>query len=686
MQARRFALGPVSFCLQEDEGLQLLEIAGYSGAAFADWNRRLFSFRCDGRSLDGRDIVCKDVLREGDMLRFRMEAGDSLEILSEWRHDPETGVISRRDRLRNTGTSCRTLERYFAEFPLLAGEYDGYWQRSLWCSENCGSWQSLSHAGDVVLSAISGRVSEGNTPFLALRDNYAANAVAFHLVPCGNWNIRIHQESSGGALPTLFAGFGQADGDLAYPLAPGEAWESPEVLVQSLPDRGESGGAAMLHRHLLKHCCAPYRPAPVLYNTWLDRYSRLELDRLRRQLAAARRIGCEAFVVDYGWFEDHDYFLRLGRWREKAGSPFDGKLAKFADEVRDAGLQFGIWIESEFFHECTPEIAEHPEWFAHCRQNCWRLRLENPEAAGYFRDSIIEIIEKYHPEYIKNDMNHSQERDDGGSELSAYTQALHRLWSELRQRFPQICFESCSSGGMRAGIEMLRDYDVFFISDNANPVAMLKISQGLMLRLPPGRCLHWMVASPLDPRTAPCFGPESPRVLQPESGTWDAAATADFDFAMLAAMNGGSLGFSGDLDGLGESLQAAMVPYVEFQKQYRKSIARCIGWNLAPRKNAEHLATWMAFQYHDLQADRHFIYAFHLVRSGDGIRRFHLHGISPERKYLLRRIFPAAMANREIVDGSALRHDALRVAFQLDPQGGWRGMMFLLEALPWRPQ
>ncbi|MBS1455415.1 MAG: alpha-galactosidase, partial [Lentisphaeria bacterium] len=494
----RFVLGPLVFCIQEDEKLQLQEIAGYSGAAFSDWNRRLFSLRCDGHSLDGRDIICQEAQTGDDTLLFRLEAGNGMEILSMWSYDAETGVVSRRDSLHNTAVSCRMLERYFAEFPLLAGEYEGFWQRSFWCNENKGSWQSLAHAGDVVLSAFSGRVSEGNTPFLVLRDNYAMNAVAFHLIPCGNWNIRVRQESSGGTLPTLFAGFGQAADDFAFSLAPGETWESPEILIQPLPDRSATGGSAALHRYLLKHCCVPYRPAPVLYNTWLDRYRHLKPDRLRRQLAVARRIGCEAFVVDYGWIEEHNYFLRVGKWREKQGEAFDGKLAEYAEEVRHAGLQFGIWIEAEFFHESTPEIAEHPEWFARCRQNCWRLRLENPEAAAYFRDSIIEIIEKYHPTYIKNDMNHSQERDDDGSELAVYTRALHRIWSDLRRRFPEICFESCSSGGMRAGIEMLQDYDTYFISDNANSVDMLQIAQGMMLRLLPGRCSHWMVAAPLD--------------------------------------------------------------------------------------------------------------------------------------------------------------------------------------------
>ena len=201
----------------------------------------------------------------------------------------------------------------------------------------------------------------------------------------------------------------------------------------------------------------------------------------------------------------------------------------------------------------------------------------------------------------------------------------------------------------------------------------------MMLRLLPGRCSHWMVAAPLDSRTAPCFEQESLRILQPMFGTWDNAIAVDFNFAMLAAMNGGNLGFSGDLAGLSTELQSAMIPYVEFQKQYRDSIARCAGYNLTPRETAERLATWMAFQYHDMQDDRHFVYAFHLVRFGDGIRRFRLHEIYPEKKYFLRKVFPAASAAEEIVDGAILQHAGLRIDFRFDPQGGWRGMLFVLE-------
>ncbi len=668
------------FALDEKK-LYLRKMAGYSGALFGDWGRRLFQLRCDGITLDGRDMLCTEADLQGNTLRFRIEAEDGLEISSVWKYDRETEVISRRDTLHNTGSDTRIIERFFAVFPFNSGEYEGYWQRSLWCHENCGSWQTISHGGGVTLSSVSGRFCEGNTPFLVLRDNYAVSAVAFHLIPQGNWNIKLQQESACGVLPALFAALGQSDESMAHRLAPGEELAAPEILIQKLPDRSAAGGSGALHRYLLKNLPASSKPVPVLYNTWLDRYHHLEPERIRKQLAAAKRIGCEAFVVDYGWFEEHNYFLRIGRWQEKEGSAFEGNFAGFADEVRRAGLQFGLWIEAEFFHECTPEIAEHPEWFAPCRKDYWRLRLENPPAAAYFRDTIVEVIEKYRPAYIKNDMNHTQQLDDSGTELFAYTQALHKIWQELRSMYPEICFESCSSGGMRSGIDLLKDYDTFFISDNADSADTLRIAQGMLLRMLPGRCLHWMVSTAAEPQKFPGLTKDSIMVLQPQFATWDNVSAADLNFAMLAVMNGGIMGFSGDLAGQSEEVLNAIIPYVEFQKKYRESISRCSGWNLALRETAERLQTWMAFQYRDYETDRSFVYVFNMVRYGDNCRYFHLHEIAPDKEYRISKVFPVVSAFEENISGAALAEEGLRAEFRWEQQGGWRGALFVIESV-----
>ena len=75
---------------------------------------------------------------------------------------------------------------------------------------------------------------------------------------------------------------------------------------------------------------------------------------------------------------------------------------------------------------------------------------------------------------------------------------------------------------------------------------VLRISQGGLLRMPPGRILRWVVPMAY-PRT-PLLGypTETRHILTPCGATWNTAETAELDFLTIAAMYG-ILGFSGDL-------------------------------------------------------------------------------------------------------------------------------------------
>ena len=46
---------------------------------------------------------------------------------------------------------------------------------------------------------------------------------------------------------------------------------------------------------------------------------------------------------------------------------------------------------------------------------------------------------------------------------------------------------------MRLELNMLAHFDAHFLSDTVNPVDTLRILQGTLLRLPPGRLAHWTV-------------------------------------------------------------------------------------------------------------------------------------------------------------------------------------------------
>ena len=301
-----------------------------------------------------------EVAGSGNTLVFTFtDVKKRLKVVSRVTYDPENAVLRRRDTVTVLAKKNLVLRRYLARFPLARGEYEVHGIRSFWCREDQGAWTPL-HAGKLEFFSREGRWCEGSVPFAALRDLYGSHALGFLVFPEGDWLIRFSAVSKNGMFSDLTVEAGLSDDRLELELRSGESWEAPTVLIQLLPGKESFSGAARMDRYL--NGLFPARPghAPVVYNTWLDRDSRLDVSRLRKQLAAAKECGCEVFVVDYGWYEDHHAFTRLDNWTECADRAFFGKMKRFADEVRRAGLGFGFWVEFEFFSTESAVVKELP--------------------------------------------------------------------------------------------------------------------------------------------------------------------------------------------------------------------------------------------------------------------------------------------------------------------------------------
>jgi alpha-galactosidase len=59
-----------------------------------------------------------------------------------------------------------------------------------------------------------------------------------------------------------------------------------------------------------------------------------------------------------------------------------------------------------------------------------------------------------------------------------YVQGVYRVWGILRQRHPQVTWQTCSGGGGRVDLGILRLADQAWVSDNTEPTARLNIQEG----------------------------------------------------------------------------------------------------------------------------------------------------------------------------------------------------------------
>jgi hypothetical protein len=119
------------------------------------------------------------------------------------------------------------------------------------------------------------------------------------------------------------------------------------------------------------------------------------------------------------------------------------QLAELADEVRAAGLGFGLWMEPERFGALAPIRARHPEWFIPVGNQA-RLDLTKPPAWRWLRGEIVRLLKTYRLAWMKIDFNFRVDADDSGAELSDYTAAWHRLLDDVRAAYPEVFFEGCA--------------------------------------------------------------------------------------------------------------------------------------------------------------------------------------------------------------------------------------------------
>ena len=666
------------------------------------WLSKLCGLTCGkfGEDTDLSDVRGPAILRTGagrqqlsatgtsfeqDVARISWQTSDGdLRLDCNWSVHPQTGVVSRRDRLTNKHDRPITLYRCQARLVFPPGQWEVYAQQSQWCNENQGTWLAL-HTGSLKFGCLPGRTTEGGAPYCCLRELGTGAALAFHILPQGNWSIEVRARPVQNDLPYAVVSLGMADDDLHLELAPGASLELPEILFQALPSGEPHLSAHVLHQYTQADLMPSGRPElPMVYNTWFDQFQVLEPSRLREQLAVASQIGCEIFVIDDGWYgtgvdgsasEAENLWLQTGDWHEQRIGAFRGEMKTFADEVRAAGLGFGLWMEPERFGPKAPVWKEHPDWFLSEEAPFARIDLQNPAACAYIRNEISRLVETYELAWMKVDFNFRLGTDATGAELSGYYEAWYRLLDEIRAEYPDTVFEGCASGGMRFDLSTLAHFDAHFLSDTVHPVDVLRIWQGALLRFPPGAIIKWLVLRSIE-RTIPAFTKSvaaSPvTVATPCGALWEPSETVDIDFAAAAALPG-MFGLSGDLASLPPEARRRLAEHVAFFKRWRKVIHGSVAHLLTPPRPKKDRSGWAAVQLLH-QACQTSITSVYRLDDGSSSKTFRLRGLEPEENYQVSAHIPAGQTPRQYRG-----HELLEQGLQVDLPTRYRAGVFVIE-------
>lgn len=350
-------------------------------------------------------------------------------------------------------------------------------------------------------------------------------------------------------------------GELLLPgevaLQPGEAYTSPWVYAQSAD--GLDRAARMVHRWERSLPSHPGPDRPVALNVWEAVYFTHDLDTLKGLADRAARIGVERYIVDDGWFLGRrDERRGLGDW-EVDPAVWPQGLHPLVDHVRARGMQFGLWFEPEMASIDSDVVRAHPEWVLRARADALPvekrfqqvLNLAIPEAWEHVRSRMDALIREYRIDYIKWDHNRDlldagDTRHAGRATVHEQALACYRLMDRLRADHPGLEIESCSSGGGRVDLEMVRHVQRFWLSDCIDPVERQSIQR-------------W---------SAQILAPELMGTHVASSRSHTTGRVSDLSFRAATAL-WGHMGLEIDLLSLDEAEVEALAEWIAFYQQNR---------------------------------------------------------------------------------------------------------------------
>jgi len=287
-------------------------------------------------------------------------------------------------------------------------------------------------------------------------------------------------------------------GELLHPgeiaLGPGESYRTPPVLG-AYSATGLTTASQQFHRYARSLPAHPTTPRPVLLNTWEAAYFDHDRATLFALATTAAELGMERFVLDDGWFASRrDDRSGLGDWTVSPDVYPEG-LGPLIEHVTSLGMEFGIWVEPEMVNPDSDVFREHPEWALVTDgyepvlgRNQLVLDLARPTAFAHVLGQLDALLADHDISYVKWDMNRALVQGSGASGAAgshAQTLAFRELLDELRRRHPTVEFESCSGGGGRIDLDVLRRAERVWTSDCNDPLERQLIQRGASLLIPP---------------------------------------------------------------------------------------------------------------------------------------------------------------------------------------------------------
>lgn len=360
-------------------------------------------------------------------------------------------------------------------------QLNGHWARE------CNYTRNEITKGIHKIDSKRGTSSAVANPFIALTrkntDFDNGEAIGFNLLYSGNFSINVERSP----FDLLRVNIGINDFYFSKNLD--SKFETPEVLIV-YSNKGINKMSQVFH-DIYRNYLLAKKENYVLLNNWEGTYFDFNEEIILNMIDSANSLGIDLFVLDDGWFgKRDDDFRSLGDWYIHSEKLPNG-LTKIIERCKQYNMKFGLWFEPEMANKDSDLYRKHNDYIIqtagrkdHPSRNQHTLDFSRIEVVENIYDQMIKILDKYEIDYIKWDMNRCITGIDNKEKYHLYIKNLYYLLEKLKNRYKNILFEGCASGGNRFDAGMLYYTPQIWTSDNTDAIDRLDIQFGTSLAYP----------------------------------------------------------------------------------------------------------------------------------------------------------------------------------------------------------
>ncbi len=408
---------------------------------------------------------------------------------------PKMDIITRTAIFKNTSNEPVSLRKLasaqldFNDFDFRMTTFNGSWAREMRRVDT--ELVQGKHAG----GSFTGTSSALANPFFMISKKYAnedyGEVYGFNLIYSGN-HEEIAEVNEYGKTRIVW---GINSRCFEYNILPGESFEAPEA-VMTFSDKGFNGMSLNMHHFIKQHIIRGKwkdKERPVLLNSWEAAYFNISESKLLRLARAGKQAGIELFVMDDGWFgERNNDSSSLGDWKPNR-KKLPGGIRHISERVEKMGMKFGLWVEPEMVNVDSELYRKHPDWTMEIPdkphsegRNQRLLDLTRRDVQDYIIDTMSGVFSSGNVSYVKWDFNRNftdvysrkLPAENQGEVAHRYVLGLYRCMKALTERFPEILFEGCASGGNRFDLGILSYFPQIWASDDTDAICRAEIQNG----------------------------------------------------------------------------------------------------------------------------------------------------------------------------------------------------------------